>query len=317
MHSFTPHSDIANTEKGRLFVAGVPLNWLEVHLESLFKPFGEISVCRIIRRNAHAHTHTSTHICAHANRADDSGKGVSRGQAIVQYAALEESRAALLAMNGYVPPGGHNSLTVRYAHSEEEKTQRKRPQQRAPPSRYSPYGGGAPSGYPPSGYPDYAAYSAGYASGYAGAYPSAAASAGYASGPAYPSGYGAAPAAAPSGPPAQSAYSGPEINIFVGNLPLTGDDAFLYKLFGPYGAISRVHVMKEADGTSKGFGFVCMINSHEAANAVQYLHRSVPEGCDRPLAVNFKREKGGAAPAPVGSYDPYYPPPSLSARSYQ
>jgi RNA recognition motif-containing protein len=44
----------------------------------------------------------------------------------------------------------------------------------------------------------------------------------------------------------------PSNNLFVYHLPHSADDALLYKLFSPFGAILQVKVMRDHDGKCKG-----------------------------------------------------------------
>ncbi len=43
-----------------------------------------------------------------------------------------------------------------------------------------------------------------------------------------------------------------ESTLFIYHLPPSADDALLYRLFGPYGPILSVKVVKDKDGTPKG-----------------------------------------------------------------
>jgi cold-inducible RNA-binding protein len=57
-------------------------------------------------------------------------------------------------------------------------------------------------------------------------------------------------------------------NIFVGNLSYQTTESELEALFGAYGAVERVTVVRDRDtGQPRGFAFVEMTNSNEAANA--------------------------------------------------
>ncbi|CAH8466867.1 unnamed protein product [Dicrocoelium dendriticum] len=61
--------------------------------------------------------------------------------------------------------------------------------------------------------------------------------------------------------------------LFVCNLPPETDDATLWRLFGPFGAVRSVKVMREP-GTNRcrGYGFVTMTNYAEAALAIHQLN---------------------------------------------
>eukprot|EP00992_Anisonema_acinus_P000789 TRINITY_DN10284_c0_g1_i1.p1 TRINITY_DN10284_c0_g1~~TRINITY_DN10284_c0_g1_i1.p1 ORF type:complete len:355 (-),score=101.16 TRINITY_DN10284_c0_g1_i1:52-1029(-) len=61
------------------------------------------------------------------------------------------------------------------------------------------------------------------------------------------------------------------------------DDSFLYKLFGPFGAVTSASAPRE-----KNFGFVNMPNYFEAMNAINSLNGTRLEGVPTPLQVSLK-----------------------------
>lgn len=78
--------------------------------------------------------------------------------------------------------------------------------------------------------------------------------------------------------------------IFVYNLPENCQDALLYQLFSPFGAISSVNLIRDLkSGTGKRYGFVNMVNYDEACRAILSLDGFVHEG--KPLQVSFKNQK--------------------------
>jgi len=58
------------------------------------------------------------------------------------------------------------------------------------------------------------------------------------------------------------------INLFVKNLDDSIGDDELREAFAEFGTISSAKVMKNNDGTSRGFGFVCFSTQEEASRAV-------------------------------------------------
>lgn len=84
-------------------------------------------------------------------------------------------------------------------------------------------------------------------------------------------------------------------NIFVGNLSYQTTQEDLESAFAPYGSVERVSVVRDRDtGQSRGFAFVEMTNSGEAANAINGLNGSELNG--RTMNVNEARpreERGG------------------------
>lgn len=65
----------------------------------------------------------------------------------------------------------------------------------------------------------------------------------------------------------QARYIG-GVNLYVKNLDDTIDDAALEEAFSRYGPITSAKVMRDAQGRSKGFGFVCFTQPEDAAKAV-------------------------------------------------
>lgn len=78
--------------------------------------------------------------------------------------------------------------------------------------------------------------------------------------------------------------------IYVGNLSYQAQDSELATLFGDYGSVLKVNVVKDRDsGRARGFGFVEMQSSGEANQAVMALNEKDFHG--RPLVVNIARPR--------------------------
>ncbi|KAJ6662506.1 hypothetical protein lerEdw1_011642 [Lerista edwardsae] len=78
--------------------------------------------------------------------------------------------------------------------------------------------------------------------------------------------------------------------IFVYNLSPDSDESVLWQLFGPFGAVNNVKVIRDFNTNKcKGFGFVTMTNYDEAAMAIASLN-GYRLG-DRVLQVSFKTNK--------------------------
>lgn len=74
--------------------------------------------------------------------------------------------------------------------------------------------------------------------------------------------------------------------VFVYNLPITGDDNLLYRLFGPFGAISQVSIGRDPQGTAKvhlfdvhaciygfqGYGFVHYLKYEDAQQVLVWVY---------------------------------------------
>lgn len=80
------------------------------------------------------------------------------------------------------------------------------------------------------------------------------------------------------------------MNIFVGSLPFSIDEADLRESFEAYGAVDTVKVVTDKfTGRSKGFGFVEMSNDAEAQKAIDELNGATVEG--RTIVVNKSEPK--------------------------
>ncbi|CAG6019387.1 unnamed protein product [Menidia menidia] len=79
--------------------------------------------------------------------------------------------------------------------------------------------------------------------------------------------------------------------IFIYNLGQDADEAMLWQMFGPFGAVVNVKVIRDFNTNKcKGFGFVTMSNYEEAAMAIHSLN-GYRLG-DKVLQVSFKTSKG-------------------------
>nr|XP_057930467.1 ELAV-like protein 1 [Doryrhamphus excisus] len=79
--------------------------------------------------------------------------------------------------------------------------------------------------------------------------------------------------------------------VFIYNLGQEVDESILWQLFGPFGAVVNVKVIRDFNTNKcKGFGFVTMTNYEEAAMAIHNLN-GYRLG-DKVLQVSFKTSKG-------------------------
>ncbi len=80
------------------------------------------------------------------------------------------------------------------------------------------------------------------------------------------------------------------MNIYCGNISYDTSEDDLKDLFGQYGEVSSVRVIKDRDtGRSKGFGFVDMDNDAEAKEAIEALNEKDHMG--RALRINEARPR--------------------------
>jgi RNA recognition motif-containing protein len=80
------------------------------------------------------------------------------------------------------------------------------------------------------------------------------------------------------------------MNIFVGSLPFSLEEADLKELFEAYGEVSTVKLISDREtGRSKGFGFVEMPDDESAQKAITGLNGADVKG--RSIAVSQAEEK--------------------------
>ena len=78
--------------------------------------------------------------------------------------------------------------------------------------------------------------------------------------------------------------------LYVGNLPYETGDAELQELFGQFGSVESVRVMRDmATGRARGFAFVEMATEEDAQTAIAKLNQHQLGG--RALVVNEARPK--------------------------
>ena len=80
------------------------------------------------------------------------------------------------------------------------------------------------------------------------------------------------------------------MNIYVGNLSFDVSEENLQQVFGPFGQISAITIIKDKySGQSRGFGFVEMPNQAEAQAAIENLNGK--EMLGRQMSVNEARPR--------------------------
>jgi ELAV like protein 2/3/4 len=233
-----------------VYVKGLPTTVGSEAIKSLFSPYGMVTESKILT---------------------DSTTQQSRGQALIRFADVEAAARAISALNNYKYPGTSKGILVKFADTDQAKTDRRQRVQRKmiAQTRYSPYGYPPPPGYypPPGEHVPYPAYLPPPPPAYH-------SHSHHSHSPPSP-----VPAAAPAGDPN---------NLYVYHLPADADDALLYRLFAPYGAIQSVKIGRDqASGACKGFGFVRMMNHTDAWTAVNSVNG---QKCGaKTLSVTFKK----------------------------
>lgn len=80
------------------------------------------------------------------------------------------------------------------------------------------------------------------------------------------------------------------LNLYVKNFPIDFDDAELRKLFSEFGEITSCKIMRDATGSSKGFGFVCYSTATEARRALTEM-KTRTGVVGKPLYISIAQTK--------------------------
>jgi ELAV like protein 2/3/4 len=265
----------SETIKGaNLYVSGLPRHITQSEMDELFAPFGTIVTSRILY---------------------DQQTGLSKGVGFVRYDTRQEAEQAIKHLNGTIPAGTTDPVTVKFANS--------------------------PTSLPTGA----AAAAAAIKNSVSNSIPApvAAASSNF---------LAAAVAAAAASTHQRRMFGLPNTNsgkiryspldgalslpggggglvpptgccsgwcLFVYNLAPETEENVLWQLFGPFGAVQNVKVMRDlSTHKCKGFGFVTMTNYDEALSAVAALNGFALGS--RVLQVSFKKTKNGGGMGPGG-----------------
>jgi len=81
--------------------------------------------------------------------------------------------------------------------------------------------------------------------------------------------------------------------LFIYNIGPDATEIELYGLFGPFGAITKVHIQRDlTTGAGKGFGFVTYNDYNDAVSAIQAMNGyEFEKNGYKPLQVSFKTSK--------------------------
>ena len=75
------------------------------------------------------------------------------------------------------------------------------------------------------------------------------------------------------------------MNIYVGNLSFDSNESDIENVFGEFGEVKSVNIIKDRDtGRSRGFCFVEMVSADAGAKAIEGLDQKEMDG--RSLTVN-------------------------------
>lgn len=86
-----------------------------------------------------------------------------------------------------------------------------------------------------------------------------------------------------------------ETKLFIGMLPKSFSKNEVATMFGAFGEIKEIHIIRGPEGNPQGCAFVKFVDKEAAAAAIQALNDTIPNGATRPMVVRYAESKGGAA----------------------
>ncbi|XP_016084176.1 ELAV-like protein 4 isoform X4 [Sinocyclocheilus grahami] len=255
----------ASIRDANLYVSGLPKTMTQKELEQLFSQYGRIITSRILvdqvtdrERNRERRCHSQFPLSAPLSKdsalTSTSLCGGSRGVGFIRFDKRIEAEEAIKGLNGQKPSGAAEPITVKFANNPSQKTSQALLSQlyQSPNRRYP--------------------------------------------GPLHHQAqrFRFSPITIDSMTSLVGmnipGHTGTGWCIFVYNLSPDSDESVLWQLFGPFGAVNNVKVIRDFNTNKcKGFGFVTMTNYDEAAMAIASLN-GYRLG-DRVLQVSFKTSK--------------------------
>ncbi|XP_070785588.1 ELAV-like protein 2 isoform X6 [Enoplosus armatus] len=243
----------ASIRDANLYVSGLPKTMTQKELEQLFSQYGRIITSRILV---------------------DQVTGVSRGVGFIRFDRRVEAEEAIKGLNCQKPPGATEPITVKFANNPSQKTSQALLSQlyQSPNRRYP-----GPLAQQAQRFRLDNLLNMAYG----------------VKSPLYllkmfsPMAIDGVTSLAGINIPG---HAGTGWCIFVYNLAPDADESILWQMFGPFGAVTNVKVIRDFNTNKcKGFGFVTMTNYDEAAVAIASLN-GYRLG-DRVLQVSFKTNK--------------------------
>jgi len=235
-----------------LYISGLPKSMTQLDLENLFSKCGNIITSRIL-----CDPQTDEGEEASINDGQPSGESISKGVGFIRFDQRHEAERAIKTLNGTIPEGATEPITVKFANSpSSNKNALPIPpvaaQYLTPTRRFlGPI-------HHPAGRFRFSPLDGGQL--------------------------------LPNNLITGNTMNGSGWCIFVYNLAPETEENVLWQLFGPFGAVQNVKVIRDfATQKCKGFGFVTMTNYEEALMAIQSLNGYTLG--NRVLQVSFKKHK--------------------------
>ncbi|XP_059469701.1 ELAV-like protein 3 isoform X10 [Neocloeon triangulifer] len=247
-----------------LYVSGLPKNMTQQDLENLFSPYGRIITSRILCDNIT--------VRQFVGGAEDKLPCLSKGVGFIRFDQRVEAERAIQELNGTIPKGSTEPITVKFANNPSNNNKALPPLAAYLTPQARRFGG--PIHHPTGRFSTGKAVLA-INKGLQRYSPLA--------------GDLLANSMLPG-----NAMNGSGWCIFVYNLAPETEENVLWQLFGPFGAVQSVKVIRDLQTNKcKGFGFVTMTNYDEAVVAIQSLNGYTLG--NRVLQVSFKTNKSKTA----------------------
>ncbi|XP_027009321.1 ELAV-like protein 1a isoform X1 [Tachysurus fulvidraco] len=253
-----PSSD--SIKDANLYISGLPKNMTQKDVEDMFTRYGRIINSRVLVDQTSGEQETPSHLHNLLLQGITSSTlflflpGLSRGVAFIRFDRRSEAEDAVKELNGQKPAGAAEPITVKFAANPNQiKNTQIIPQVYQTQSRRF----GGPVHHQAQRF-RFSPMGVDHMSGLSGAN---------------------------MGGSTQTGWC-----IFIYNLGPDADEGILWQMFGPFGAVTNVKVIRDFNTNKcKGFGFVTMTNYEEAAVAIASLN-GYRLG-DKILQVSFKTSK--------------------------
>ncbi|TKS92719.1 ELAV-like protein 2 [Collichthys lucidus] len=266
----------ASIRDANLYVSGLPKTMTQKELEQLFSQYGRIITSRILVDQVTVPVFPPSVPPQVSPEQNDTVRpekwmrdgGVSRGVGFIRFDRRVEAEEAIKGLNCQKPPGATEPITVKFANNPSQKTSQALLSQlyQSPNRRYPGPLAQQAQRFRLDNLLNMA--------------------------------YGVKSRFSPMAIDGVTSLAGINIPghagtgwcIFVYNLAPDADESILWQMFGPFGAVTNVKVIRDFNTNKcKGFGFVTMTNYDEAAVAIASLN-GYRLG-DRVLQVSFKTNK--------------------------